>query len=102
MVVILTYVLCPRKKHASHLTSAARLACSFPHALHGTEYRRLVVGIPLARHLTSLSMYTFSLEALETAYVVYPLSNALARDRYYCRGVGSSGDGGVLFSRSKA
>jgi hypothetical protein len=28
MVVLLTHVLCPRKKHVSHLTSAARLACS--------------------------------------------------------------------------
>jgi hypothetical protein len=28
MFVLLTYVLCPRKKHVSHLTSAARLACS--------------------------------------------------------------------------
>jgi len=29
MVVLLTHILCPRKKHISHLTSAARLACSF-------------------------------------------------------------------------
>jgi hypothetical protein len=28
MVVLLTYGLCPRKKTVSHLTSAARLACS--------------------------------------------------------------------------
>jgi hypothetical protein len=28
MVVLLTYGLCPRKKPVSHLTSAARLACS--------------------------------------------------------------------------
>jgi hypothetical protein len=28
MVVLLTHVLCPRKKHVSYLTSAARLACS--------------------------------------------------------------------------
>jgi hypothetical protein len=28
MVVLLTYRLCPRKKPVSHLTSAARLACS--------------------------------------------------------------------------
>ena len=28
MVVLLTHVLCPRKKHVSHLTSATRLACS--------------------------------------------------------------------------
>ena len=28
MAVLLTHVLCPRKKHVSHLTSAARLACS--------------------------------------------------------------------------
>jgi len=28
MVVLLTHVLYPRKKHVSHLTSAVRLACS--------------------------------------------------------------------------
>jgi hypothetical protein len=45
MVVLLTYGLCNRKKPVSHLTSAARLACSKPQErfAHGRSSVRTLV-----------------------------------------------------------
>jgi hypothetical protein len=38
MVVLLTYGLCNRKKPVSHLTSAARLACSLLCSTVGLQF----------------------------------------------------------------
>jgi hypothetical protein len=46
MVVLLTYVLCPRKNHVSHLTSAARLACSAEVRGSGSSYVSITQGSP--------------------------------------------------------
>jgi hypothetical protein len=51
MVVLLTYGLCPRKKPVSHLTSAARLACSVVRVLRSA----LVLVLRQSDPLGSLS-----------------------------------------------
>jgi hypothetical protein len=59
MVVLLTHVLCPRKKHVSHLTSAARLACSI-----------ILCGIPcVSNEYGDVRSTLYRVEKLELAAV---------------------------------